>query len=482
MKYVSTLMVLSLGLAPLTVQAAPSFGQEESRVIGEVSAWLAGAPTLAGVKLQAEQVRVSPLGTHVIFRQYQGNLPVFDGYVGVSLDPRGEVFHSWSTLQPARSGQVRIDATSALREARRVARVLELEGSSPRVELGVGASGPAYRIELTAEEPLGVWRIQVDATTGRSFGEIQDVARYVDGSGQGFKVSASVALQSNALKDNKDAASAVPASAYSTLTLMGLDGSSYLVGPYADLKTRVPRRKQASSSSNSFVYDREDDRFESVQAYWSLDYAQRWIQSLGFDDVNNRQLQVAVGTSPADNSFYSSGSITFGSGGVDDAEDSEIVWHEMGHAIQDDQVPGFGVTSEGGSMGEGFGDYIGASIGSLFSGGWQDACVGEWDAISYSNTNPPCLRRVDGDKVYPDDLQGEVHADGEIWSAALWDCRAIVGNDTGVIYTLSSHFLLSPTASFEDGANAYLTAAERLGASRQVLDQLEAAFVARGIL
>lgn len=480
MKFLSRLMVLSLSLSPLLAEAAPRGGEEW--VVAESTRWLQGIPSLAGVDLRMEQVRVSPLGSHIIYRQYVMGLPVFDGWVGVSLNEEGEVFHSWSTLQAARPGQVRVDAAAALMEARRVARVVELEGSVPRVELGVGARGPTYRVEIPAAEPVGVWQIHVDASTGRTFGAIEDIARYVEGSGQAFMVSASVALQTNNLTDNKDAASAVPTSAYSVMTLQGLDGSGYLVGPYADLKDRVPRRKQANSPTNNFVYNREDDRFESVQAYWALDFAQRWIQSLGSEDVNNRQLEVAVGTSPADNSFYTAGSITFGSGGVDDAEDSEIVWHEMGHAIQDDQVPGFGASHEGGSMGEGFGDFIGAAIGSLFSAGWQDECVGEWDAISYSNTNPPCLRRVDEDKVYPDDLQGEVHADGEIWSAALWDCRDIVGNDVGVSYTLASHFLLSPMASFEDGANAYLTAAEAMGASAPVLAQLEAAFVARGIL
>ena len=49
-------------------------------------------------------------------------------------------------------------------------------------------------------------------------------------------------------------------------------------------------------------------------------------------------------------------------GGVDDAQDPDIVYHELGHAIQDDQIPGFGQPSfsslgDPGALGEGFGDY-----------------------------------------------------------------------------------------------------------------------------
>ena len=36
---------------------------------------------------------------------------------------------------------------------------------------------------------------------------------------------------------------------------------------------------------------------------------------------------------------------------------------------------------------------------------------------------PHCLRRIDRDQHYPEDLEDEVHADGEIWSRALWDIR-----------------------------------------------------------
>jgi hypothetical protein len=37
-------------------------------------------------------------------------------------------------------------------------------------------------------------------------------------------------------------------------------------------------------------------------------------------------------------------------GGVDDAEDADVILHEYGHAIQDNQVPGFGSSLEAGAM------------------------------------------------------------------------------------------------------------------------------------
>ena len=63
-----------------------------------------------------------------------------------------------------------------------------------------------------------------------------------------------------------------------------------------------------------------------------------------------------------DNSFYSPGDrgLHFGDGGVDDAEDADIVLHEYGHSVQDNQVPGWGPggDTEQGAIGEGFGDLL----------------------------------------------------------------------------------------------------------------------------
>ena len=165
---------------------------------------------------------------------------------------------------------------------------------------------------------------------------------------------------------------------------------------------------------------------------------------------------------------------------MDDAEDAEVILHEYGHSIQDNQVPGFGNTLEAGSMGEGFGDYWGASVSAQFSGGFQDLCLAEWDATSYSSTNPPCLRRLDSTKHYPEDLQNQVHADGEIWSAALWQIRGSLGAANADRAVLASHFLLSPSATFNQGANAVVTAAISLGFSRHQVNIIRTTLRNRG--
>jgi hypothetical protein len=323
-----------------------------------------------------------------------------------------------------------------------------------------GAPTLAYRVVRSGDGPT--WEVFVDAGTGAALTEPTDLNRYVNGTGKVFNVNAVVATQNNALVDGNDAATAVPASAYTTVTLQGLTGNGFLDGAFASSSYNA---KRASSATNTFAFDRSMGGFNETMGYYYIDFAERYIQSLGFTNVNNRQQVFAADRYKQDNSYYtpSTKKITYGVGGVDDSEDAEVILHEYGHSIQDNEVPGFGSSAEAGAMGEGFGDYWGGSLGAQLSGGFQDTCVAEWDAVSYASGVPHCLRRLDSTKHYPQSVVGEVHADGEIWSAALWQIRGSVGATKSDKVILQAHFLLTAGASFNDGANAIATAAQNLG-------------------
>jgi len=66
------------------------------------------------------------------------------------------------------------------------------------------------------------------------------------------------------LTDQKDSDAAVPASAYSTVPLTNLDGSGYLNGDYATVKSSTG--KPAYSATGNFAYTRSQDQFEQVMA------------------------------------------------------------------------------------------------------------------------------------------------------------------------------------------------------------------------
>ena len=218
----------------------------------------------------------------------------------------------------------------------------------------------------------------------------------------------------------------MPFAAYRGLTVRHLDkGTRELHGRWVT----IVNKDAAVSTDGEYHFLPGQRRLRAGHGLHRLDRAQSYLQRLGFTGrmgVNAEAQKVATNTYRGDNSFYLSGNdkIVFGSGGVDDAEDEEVIWHEYGHAIQDAQVPGWGQTEQGGAMGEGFGDYWAYTMSQADSESTATtplACIADWDAISYASGPVHCLRRVNLDLTVPDDVQHEVHADGRIWSRAL--CR-----------------------------------------------------------
>src|SRR6478752_1058947 len=159
------------------------------------------------------------------------------------------------------------------------------------------------------------------------------------GTGTVFFPNPVAQLQDESLTDQKDADYAALQPAYRNVTLTNLDGSGTLTGAWAQVvsETGVPAR----SATNTFTYHRNDDRFEQVMAYYWVTQAQRYIQSLCFGTgkyppVNKQSQRLPINQYGQDNSFASDhpvDELRFGKGGVDDAEDAEVILHEYGHAI-----------------------------------------------------------------------------------------------------------------------------------------------------
>jgi hypothetical protein len=296
-------------------------------------------------------------------------------------------------------------------------------------------------------------------------------------------------LGNQSLRDQKDSAAAVPAAAYHTVALTDLDGSGFLRGRWAEIigETGNP----AYSPTNSFFYNRSQDEFEQVMAYYWITESQKYIQRLGFGStrrpVNMEPQRLRINQWGLDNSFATThkDEIRLGKGGVDDAEDGEVVNHEYGHAIHFSQNFIFG-SVQAGAISEGFGDYWAVTVTQVVRQRLglpplaDPACVADWDATSYDPTPPHCLRRVDSNLHYPENLVGQVHADGRIWSRALWDIRNAIGNERADTVILQGQFDF-PGTDMPELARRTVAAAQSIYGTA-VANQVRGAFEDRGIL
>ncbi len=453
----------------VTVRGAKSSGEAADRFLLEHHAVLGLSTNLNELKLSRTDTSLTRI--HAIYDQVYSGLPVFGGQLGVHTDKNGAVELVNADLVPIPHPQelrTNLPSEAAVSMAVKAVGTGAVPTQAPTTELGVfvqkGSPLGAWRVRFDTRKPAAAWEIYVDANSGEVL-QARNIARYAEGTGKVYFPDPVTTSGDATLVDNNNADTALLTAQRVTKPMLGLDGTGYLTGTYAKtvVASGVPR---AFSSSFNYDYTRSQSQFDETMCYYHIDTIARYLQSLGFTSVENRQVTINVNGILDDNAFYSPATkqITMGSGGVNDSQDAEVIWHENGHAIQDNQVPGWGASEQAGAMGEGFGDYWAASqfagIGPQ-SPAW-DVFVGKWDATFYDNHVPPRLRDVISTKHYPENSDGEVHDDGEMWSASLWQVRGIVGRARADKLVLEAHYSVSTTGTFADGSNAILAANQSL--------------------
>jgi extracellular elastinolytic metalloproteinase len=110
-----------------------------------------------------------------------------------------------------------------------------------------------------------------------------------------------------------------------------------------------------------------------------------------------------------------------------------------------------------------------------------------WDGILFADgrepNRPPCVRRLDSGLTYESfdhSAAADEHANGEIWSATLWDIWSRLGRGRADRLIIESHFQLDGFTSFAKGARAIVDADRNLFRGRQVT-ALKQIFRRRGI-
>lgn len=442
--------------------------------------------------LTHESTWESLAGHTVRFQQRIDGLPVYGGDLAVTIDSRGQVIFVSSGYQPG----LRLSTSSPVFAAAGALALASAHMEYPRlsraesVDLIVyprhGQARLAWRVRMQpAEIPFGDWEILVDAASGMVFKAV-DRALYADGSGGVFDPdplsSAGVTYGDPGFTDGGDADTPQLNAEVADVTLLDLtlNGGVYqLDGPYAAIRDfESPFKGTFSQANPNFDFTRTQDAFEAVHTYFHIDHIMRYINTdLGLD-LMPFQYSGGVrfdphGLSGADNSHYLSGSgqLAFGEGGVDDAEDADVVIHELGHGLHD-WVTG-GHLSQVNGLSEGFGDYLAVSY-SRSLGQWSPGDPAYNWVFVWDGHNPFWGGRItDYNAHYPEDLTGQIHTDGQIWSTCnmrIWDQIGRQQIDRAMLVGLG---MTGGNTNQEDAAQAVLEAAVALGYPGSEVDTME---------
>jgi len=155
----------------------------------------------------------------------------------------------------------------------------------------------------------------------------------------------------------------------------------------------------------------------------------------------------------------------------DSSQDGDVVFHEYGHGVSNRLVGGPTNTSclggtQAGAMGEGWSDYWAATF-------YNDGRIGEYVANNTVNGIRRAAYTVPANPVhdsYADLGAGgfEVHRDGEVWAAALWDLRNELGAATSDRLVMEGMKFTPCSPSFLNARDGILQADQSLngGANR----------------
>jgi len=426
-------------------------------------------------------------GHHVRFNQTFGGYQVYQGEITVTINRDNVVTFVANGYRQDINLEIKPPAVSreaAIQYAKDYLKVrgkINLEKAEPQVYADGDESRLALKVTVVpAESPTGDWEVLVDGTTGEVF-RAEDKAFYYRGdrlnktaaTGTGNTFDPDPITRSGStygtggFTDNNDADSGDLTANTVSKTLLDITfsgGLHQLKGPFAEVQDfESPFKGLFSQASNTFNFTRNADAFEAVNVYFHIDQSMRYInQTLGVP-LMPFQYSTGVQVDPhglngQDNAHYisSTGRLAFGEGGVDDAEDLEVVLHELGHGIHDWATNGQISQQQG--LSEGCGDYWAASY-TRSLGFWQSSdpefnWVFRWDGHNQFWAG----RIVNYAALYPGGLTGAIHTDGQMWSSTLmsiWNDIGRTPTDENFLECLS---MLNSGSDQNDAANAFYLA------------------------
>ncbi len=434
----------------------------------------------------------------VRFAQRIGGIAVYGSDIAVSVMPSGRIVYVANASVP---GATSPTSTARLSHADAIAAgtrylgtaATRIEKAERMIYVDGGATRLVWRVVLVAENgPRGDWELLVDASSGDVL-RAEDKSAYDNGTGTIWTpdpLSENLATYSDTgYTDGNNADTQQLTDALVTVTLEGItqSGGNYtLSGPYAvcqDFDT--PHDTGCPSQpSTDFSVTRSAMTFDAVMGYFHITTYLKYVnETLGIDAMPlNHPGGIHYdphGFGGADNSQYSSAgeNLTLGQGGVDDAQDADVIIHELGHGIHD-WITG-GNLSQVEGLSEGVGDYNAGSYSRDWPGQWTPSDAPYFWTFSWDGHNPFWPGRVTNyelNHTYAQARNQEIHTAGQYWAS----CNLLVRDAIGGAVMDKAYFQgLSMTGANTNqmaAAQAVINAAAALGYTQSQIDAFADAY------
>jgi hypothetical protein len=433
----------------------------------------------------------SPAGHHLTYIQLFNNVPVYGAGLKVNLDKNSNIISSfnylfdvsdWENLTYPDHSMATLFISQHMPGCRvdEINHIVFFDGSKPMPALKLKVFVPQRQthyemliddgaslvyqkdLSLYAAPPDSIVRVKVFNPDPLTTAQQSYKSPYVDSSDVDVP-------QLNAERQTKN------------IRVKFQNDTFFLTNAFVDIQELAdPVLPVPYSISDSFDYTRSQEEFEAVNAFYHITLAQEHIQALGFTNLVNFPLPVdAHGFGGVDNSVfkYDPGPprLLFGDGGVDDAEDADVIIHEYHHAVSFSAAPFTAQGHERMAIEEGLSDYMAASYSRFLNPfNWQK--VYNWDG-NFGFQGRSC----DSPKKYPIDPLASLYQNSEIWSTVLMKIWEDLGRDKTDQLLLNSMYSYFMNMSMPQAARLILQSDSLLNGGVNY-HTLYYRFVERGIL
>lgn len=284
----------------------------------------------------------------------------------------------------------------------------------PQLDEGVLVLRAVYEVHTRTQSPRGDWVVFVDAQTGEIASYYNDI-RFLTGTilaeneirfpGSGTEISA---------VSGGEVTGATRTVYTNTLGEFDIsdDGpfqTSFVGSPFSVANTNGNSSLDIDDTGE-VLWDADNGDIVEIDTFVHAQRVRATFNQVVPDVAwTDGRANATVNIADACNAFYD-GSLNFfiaGSGCNNTGRLADVVYHEWGHGLHANSI--LSGTFDGG-LSEGSSDVVAA----LMTGDPQIA-------PGFFTSGNGVLRNIDNDNTYPDDLVGQVHEDGKIFSGSMWN-------------------------------------------------------------
>lgn len=242
-----------------------------------------------------------------------------------------------------------------------------------------------------------------------------------------------------------------------------LNDTFYLENKYARITDLfAPYYGRAKSKTPSFDFTRKTNAFKEVMCLFHISNLQNYLESIGLDGLVPYAIKVDAHGSFADLSafhFTPDTFLTFGLGGVPDAEDADVIIHEYTHAISFTAAPSGVVGIQRRALEEANCDVMAATYSKVYAThNWR--YIFNWDGPNPVVTGQFPFwsgRNANSAKKYSD-TTNNFYTDSEIWSSCILDIAEELNRETLLKLLIASMHAYTPNTTMAQAAQLFIDA------------------------